>query len=152
MNKEKGQPIISDPVRWCLAGILVFAAVGHLQNPHLVLNDVLNYRIVSGRVAVWVAMLLPFCELALAAILCARVPPTVGFGMATVLFGVFAASQWIAWFRELPIDCGCFGGFVRRQIGPASLVLVNAMFLVSVVGAITGCIISNREKVVRGYH
>ncbi len=132
------RPTIIDAVRWCVAAILLLAGAGHVQNPHLVLHDVLNYELMIGIAAVWIAILLPFCEFALAALLLSNCSHRPVFALAALMFGIFAAAQWSAWSRGLVIDCGCLGGLSRRPIGAWSLLFLSSLFAVSAAGAVAG--------------
>jgi|GEM_PF-1848387 len=124
--------------RMVAAALLTVAGAAHLEHPQLFLRDLLQYRLVGGQVAVWLASVIPFGELAIAVLLFSRIGNRWALGSAALLFGLFSAAQWSAWTRGLAIDCGCFGAYARNEIGPASLTLVSAMFAGCLLGSVFG--------------
>ncbi len=93
------------------------------------------YRLIPGPTAVWLAVILPFLELGVAILLLSKIPGRWSLLMACMLLSMFVGAQGSAWARGLDIDCGCFGGLVRRQIGLESLTFVGLMFLLAVIAA-----------------
>jgi len=116
-----------EAIRHGLAAVFVFSAVSHLQNTNLFLLDILNYQILNGRAAILVAGTLPFLELVIALLLCSRISSQLPAVAAWLLLILFFGVQWSAWSRGLIIDCGCFGGIVRSEIGFQSLFLTGIL-------------------------
>lgn len=125
-------------LRTLLAGVFAFSALSHLKHPWLLLDHVLAYRLVSGWPAVVVALFLPLLETLLAALLLSRLERWWAGGLCLFVLLVFAAAQVSALARGLQIECGCFGGVVRREIGWEALGFLVLMMVCSALLAFPG--------------
>jgi uncharacterized membrane protein YphA (DoxX/SURF4 family) len=107
MNK-KLERTIAVILRWSLALVFLYAAVGKLANPKLFAEQIDNYRLLPWILVGLTAVILPWLEL---------------FTALALLFGRWlrGASLWImamnlvfivaimsAMLRGLDIECGCF--------------------------------------------
>lgn len=73
------------------------------------LASVYSYQIVlPDWLAEGIAVVLPWVEILLGAALLAGVCPVVTLSAAGAVLAGFTALTAQAWWRELPIDCGCF--------------------------------------------
>ena len=95
-------------LRLVLGGLFLWAGLSKLGSPLQTLATVYSYQIVlPDLLASLIAAALPWMEILLGAALLAGVwlPVATGWTAALLLFfGVMTAQ---AWWRELPIDCGC---------------------------------------------
>ena len=91
-------------------GVFVYAGVLKALDPTLFLLDVRSFNLLPDPFAAWLALGLPWLEIA------AGVAVMLGVGRLgglTVLLGlllVFLIVIGISWARGLDISCGCFGG------------------------------------------
>ena len=95
-------------IRILLGGLFLAAGVSKVGQPLQTLATVYSYQIVlPDRLAETVAHTLPWVEILLGIGLLAGLwlPVTVGLTAAVLLVFTLLTAQ--AWWRELPIDCGC---------------------------------------------
>lgn len=123
-------------LRFAFAGLLAFSAFAHFQSPYVFLEDVLSYRILSGWSAVWLAVLLPTAELTVSIFLFSQAVEKFSFGLCICMFSAFFVAQASTLYRGLSIDCGCFGGLVRREVGYGSVGFLACLLVLSVIGMI----------------
>ncbi len=96
-------------LRLVLGGIFLFAGLSKLGATMQTLAAVYSYQIVlPDWVANGVAVFLPWVELAIGAALISGLGMPVVLPVAALVLGVFTVLTAQAWWRELPIDCGCF--------------------------------------------
>ena len=95
-------------LRWLIAAVLVWAALGKLANLQEFFGALLAYRLpVPASLLRLVAIVLPWLELLCGLSLAAGLRTRPALGWAAVLFVVFALCTLQAWWRGLAIDCGC---------------------------------------------
>lgn len=95
-------------IRMLLGGIFLAAGLSKVGAPLQMLATIYSYQIVMPDwVANTVAHTLPWMEILLGLAMLAGVwlPVTTGWIVATL--AVFTVLTAQAWWRELPIDCGC---------------------------------------------
>jgi hypothetical protein len=95
-------------LRLLLGGLFLWAGLSKLGSPLQTLATVYSYQIVLPDLfAALVAAALPWMEILLGAALLAGIwlQVATGWTAATLLF--FSGMTAQAWWRELPIDCGC---------------------------------------------
>lgn len=95
--------------RLCLVWIFIRAGLPKVQDPVAFAASIDGYRIISGSLSMWVAILLPWLEIVIAVGL---LTPWLRRGSAilmALLLGLFIALHTSAWARGLDINCGCFG-------------------------------------------
>jgi putative oxidoreductase len=96
-------------LRWMLALVLIWAALGKIANPHEFHTAILAYRIplpeVLSRTA---AIIIPWLELLCGLILAANFRRHAALFWAFALFASFTIITGQAWARGLQIHCGCF--------------------------------------------
>ena len=95
-------------LRLVLGGLFLWAGVSKLGSPLTTLATIYSYQIVlPDLLASLIAAALPWMEILLGAALLAGVwlPVATGWTAALLLFFTVMTAQ--AWWRELPIDCGC---------------------------------------------
>ena len=94
--------------RLIVAAAFILAALPKIQDPAAFTTSVEGYRVVTGDLAVWVALALPWLELVAGFGL---LIPQVRRGSAlviTLLLITFIVLHASAWARGLDINCGCF--------------------------------------------
>lgn len=117
--------------------LLLTSAIAHLQNPYHFLAAVLDYQILSNRLAVFASGILPFLHICIATslLLMPRVEKT--FLTAGVLFTAYTLGQFAALFEGRNISCGCFGfEETASEIGWSSLLLSSSIVASCIVGAL----------------
>jgi hypothetical protein len=114
-----------------LAGVLFWSAAAHLANPYHFLASVYEYQLVGQTAGTWIATLVPFVQLVVAACLVTRVALPGALLTASVMFLAFTSAQGIALARGLEINCGCFGPGGGIQVGAASLATSGALCLLA---------------------
>ena len=95
-------------IRLVLGGLFLAAGLSKLGAPLKVLANIYAYQIViPDWLANTVAHALPWMEILLGLAMLAGLwlPVTAGWIAATLIFFTILTAQ--AWWRELPIDCGC---------------------------------------------
>lgn len=95
-------------LRLVLGGLFLWAGLSKLGSPLQTLATVYSYQIVlPDLLASLIAAALPWMEVLLGAALLAGVWLPVATGWTAALLLFFSVMTAQAWWRELPIDCGC---------------------------------------------
>lgn len=95
-------------IRLLLGGLFLAAGLSKVGQPLQTLATVYSYQIVlPDWTANAIAHTLPWMEMLLGLGLLAGVWLPVTVGGTAALLGVFTVLTFQAWWRELPIDCGC---------------------------------------------
>jgi uncharacterized membrane protein YphA (DoxX/SURF4 family) len=95
--------------RLCLVWIFIRAGLPKVQDPTAFAASIDGYRIISGTLSMWVAIVLPWLEIVIAFGL---LTPWLRRSSAILIAGLlclFIALHTSAWARGLDINCGCFG-------------------------------------------
>lgn len=96
-------------VRLVLAAAFILAALPKIQDPVAFAAAVDGFRVVSGELTMWIALLLPWIELVIGLGLLVH-QLRLGSGLIIgVLLVAFMGLHLSAWSRGLDISCGCFG-------------------------------------------
>jgi len=114
-----------------IAGILFWSGAEHLKNPYAFLTSVLRYRLVTGQVAVVVAMVLPVLQRVIAGMMFLGIGRPHSFVWAASLLTVFTGVQLSALVRGMEIGCGCFGAANETPISWLSLGRVAVLAVLS---------------------
>ena len=94
--------------RLIASAAFILAALPKIQDPAAFAISVEGYRVVTGNLAVWIALALPWLELVAGFGL---LIPQIRRGSALViilLLMTFIVLHASAWMRGLDINCGCF--------------------------------------------
>lgn len=95
--------------RWVLAGIFLYAAFPKILDPLGFAQDIANYQILPDVLVNLTAILLPWIEAFAALALLSGFAADGAVLLVTLQMVAFIAMLAQAWFRDLDIDCGCFG-------------------------------------------
>jgi uncharacterized membrane protein YphA (DoxX/SURF4 family) len=127
---------VKNGLRWLLAVILVWAALGKIANLHEFYATILAYQMpVAEPLARWVAMVLPWLELLCGLLLMAGSARRAALAWTALMFGVFVLATGQAWLRGLDISCGCFklaflgDGVLAKFVESVKFACVRAVFL-----------------------
>lgn len=118
--------------RLVLAWVFIWAAIPKLQDPVAFSASIEGFRIVSGSLAMWVAIILPWLELVVGlGLITPWLRQASACTMASLLL-LFVALHASAWTRGLDINCGCFGESTE-SLGYHWLILRNlALLLITI--------------------
>jgi uncharacterized membrane protein YphA (DoxX/SURF4 family) len=103
-------PWCSTVARLVLAGVWAWAGIAKLGDPDAAVRAVRAYEILPEWMVKPFAWGLPFVELGLAALLLVGLATRPAAWASVALLAIFMAGIVSAWWRNLQIDCGCFGG------------------------------------------
>jgi hypothetical protein len=124
-------PVLSWVVRLVLAAVFAAAALSKLAALSPFEGIVRNYRILPERLVVPFARSLPFVELAVAfGLLFEPLRPAAAITCALLLIAFMVAMAINIRRGRTAIDCGCFIGHSRQQIG-WPLVVRNGVLLIA---------------------
>ena len=110
MNRGRIFDVVGTLARLGLAAVWGISGAVKAVDPDQTYVAVRAYDVLPPAGVEVVAALLPWFELALAALLLAGIGTRVVAGLSVVLLLAFVAGVTQAWVRGLSIDCGCFGG------------------------------------------
>jgi hypothetical protein len=95
-------------LRLLIGGLFLWAGLSKLGSPLQTLATVYSYQVVlPDLLASLVAAALPWMEILLGTALLAGIWLPVATGWTATLLVFFSMMTAQAWWRELPIDCGC---------------------------------------------
>lgn len=124
-----------------LVTLFAFTATQKLGDYRASATSVAAYRILPGSIATAAGVLLPWLEIAVAALLVAPATRSAG-GVATVLLGgVFLTASISVMARGLVTDCGCAGTQTSR-VNAETAIRASSIVIAGLVVAIAGGSIS----------
>jgi len=95
-------------LRLLIGGLFLWAGLSKLGSPLQTLATVYSYQVVlPDLIASLVAASLPWMEILLGTALLAGIWLPVATGWTATVLVFFSMMTAQAWWRELPIDCGC---------------------------------------------
>lgn len=102
------RPIWPAALRWLIAIVLIWAALGKLANVHEFFTSLLAYRLPLPLIAVKIAaIVLPWIEILCGLLILANHKTPAALAWALTLFVIFTVATGQAWIRGLHIACGC---------------------------------------------
>ncbi len=128
--------VLSLILRIVLALALVYSGATKALAPFAFLDAVLRYELIGGQVAIFVAAILPWLEIACGVALLTRRTASAAGWIAAAMGLVFVAAQLIALARGLEIACGCVGGAASEPIGAFSLIRAALVFVAGLAVAV----------------
>lgn len=101
--------IVRGILRLTLAAIFLAAAVPKILDPAAFATNIESYLILPDQLVNAVALVLPWMEFLLAALLVCRVWLDTALSLSALLLAVFLGAIASAHLRGIDLDCGCFG-------------------------------------------
>ena len=95
--------------RLVLAWVFIRAGLPKVQDPAVFAVSIDGFRIMSGSLTLWVAVVLPWLELIIGIGLLTPWLRRASAWLIAALLGLFITLHASAWARGLDINCGCFG-------------------------------------------
>ena len=116
-------------LRFGFAAILLVAAWSKILNPFAFAENVVQYRVLSLNLSLWVAVFIPFLEAVVALLLVSGFFLRATVWINGLLMFVFWGLVMQAYFRGLDINCGCF---TQRGESPIDMLKIgeNTLFLI----------------------
>ena len=116
--------------------ILAWAGLAKIGDPRAFADQVHNFRLLPVALENLAAMTLPWIELVAALALILGIRARAGAMLATALLAVFTAAVLSALWRDLDIECGCFGTHDASRVGWVKVGQNLAMLAVAALGSL----------------
>lgn len=97
-------------LRWCLAAVFFAAGWLKLRDPLAFADSIDSFHLLPAHGITLLALGLPIFEMLIAALLALNRQTSVAAAGVMAMTAVFAFALGSAMLRQLPVDCGCFGG------------------------------------------
>lgn len=107
--------------RLILGGVFVYAGVSKVVAPREFAEIVVSYHILSAKVAIYFAYVLPWVEIMLGILLVLGLGVKKAALILSVLLIAFIGAVLIRHFNGLAVSCGCFS---PKSSGPVSIFLI----------------------------
>ncbi len=114
--------------RWVLGGVFIVAGGLKVGDPRAFLEAVGNYRLAPHALALTLALLLPWLEIACGLALITRRLMHGALAWIIAMLCAFMAAVAAVWIRGIDIECDCFGPLVARETY-AGIMLQDAALL-----------------------
>jgi uncharacterized membrane protein YphA (DoxX/SURF4 family) len=108
-------------LRLLLGGLLLIAGITKLIDRDAFRFAVADYDILPGSLARPFALLVPFAEVGLGALLLIGLFTVPAAALAIPLFASFSVAIGVNMLRGRHLDCHCFGSTTSDRVGPAAL-------------------------------
>lgn len=95
--------------RLVVAWVFISAGLPKVQDPIAFAASIDGFRIISGSLSLWTAVVLPWFEIIIGIGLLTPWLRRASASLIALLLGLFIALHASAWIRGLDINCGCFG-------------------------------------------
>ena len=92
-----------------IGGLFIYTGVIKAIGPVEFARDIDNYKMLPWRVAVWLALYLPWLEIFCGLALITRILYRGSVFIVTGLISLFIIASIVAKARGLDVSCGCFG-------------------------------------------
>lgn len=135
--------------RLILSAAFILAALPKIQDPAAFAASVEGYRVVTGNLTIWIALVLPWLEL------------VTGFGLLipqirrgsiliiALLLIVFTVLHASAWARGLDINCGCFSPHDSEKAPDYLWLILRNLGLLAACVCVLICDWQNRQLRIR---
>ena len=100
---------ISQVIAILIGALFIYAGAVKIIDPVEFARDIDNYKTLPWRVAVWLALYLPWLEIFCGLALITRVLYRGSVFIVTGLISLFIIASIVAKARGLDVSCGCFG-------------------------------------------
>lgn len=121
-------------LRIILGLIFIFSGVEKISNPAEFAQSIENYRLLPIISINLIAIILPWLELISGMLLLFGIKSKENSIIITSMMIVFTSAVIIAIFRNLDIDCGCFGTLAAQKVGfrkvIENIVLISIGFII----------------------
>ena len=118
--------------RLALAAVFVWAAVPKLLEPASFAESVSNYHLLPESLVGVAAALVPAMELVIAAALVAGWGARGAGVAAAAMLSVFTVGMIQAMARGIDLECGCFGGAAKMEVGWGTVLRNTALIALAV--------------------
>jgi len=130
--------------RLVLGAVFAYAAFTKLRQPWVLFAISINsYQILPEWAAVFLAHTLPWFEMALGLVLLTGVKLRWTAAAAASLLIFFFAAMLRAYFKNMGIDCGCFG--FGERLGPLTIARDATLLALAIALAATAFFVRRRE-------
>ena len=109
MNRRLAHSVIRGLLRLIVSAVFLWAALPKLLDPASFAIDIAAYQLTGAGLSLWIAIALPWTELAAAIGLLAPWTRRASGLLLCGLLLLFIGLHLSAWARGLDIACGCFG-------------------------------------------
>ena len=116
-------------MRLCIGCLFLWSSVSKIVRPYDFLSNVYEYELVTPKVGVAVAVMLPWLELAIGMCLVGGIFLVGAFLAGSFLGAVFVFVQASVLHRGLSINCGCFGSSDSSFVSYGTLARTCLIFL-----------------------
>lgn len=97
-----------------VGGLFIWAGILKIIEPLEFARNISNYRILSPKLSLLVAIILPWIELLSGISIIIGVMRRASALLISLLLVGFIALIGVTMFRGISVDCGCFGSFSRK--------------------------------------
>ena len=97
--------------------LLIIASIDKIRHPYIFAENVENYLVLGEGLSRWVAVWLPYLEVATGALLILGIWLDAAAATNLILMSIFLILVSQAYFRGLDIRCGCFFVEGEAKIG-----------------------------------
>jgi hypothetical protein len=146
MNGQGGSWVLF--ARIVLGAFLAWGAMAKIERPYGFLNAVYKYELTSPKVGLIVAVVLPWTEALIGALLLVGAFRGGSLLMAFVLMAIFVAAQVEVIHKRLPVACACFGPDSDEMITYRSVCRTTLLGLLAFAGFVALAV--NRVKIAQG--
>jgi len=118
-----------------LAAIFIASSFPKLRNPHLFLDSVYGYELLGPSAGIFIAIIVPWLELVIAANLLIGIFVEGTLLAAFILAVIFTFANTWAVVRGIKVSCGCFGADPSMtSVSWTTVVISAAVGLAAVAG------------------
>ncbi|QQL43868.1 DoxX family protein [Sulfuriroseicoccus oceanibius] len=117
--------------RVLMAGFFLISGALKMVDLQRFHDAVINYHLVDGPLAEWVALSVPTAEVVLGVLLLFNLFPLGTLFSLIAMMITFTVAIGMAWSRDLDINCGCFGKLSDQSMDyPLSIALNSGIIVV----------------------
>lgn len=91
-----------------LGMIWIYASLYKIAHPELFYENIVNYQIIKGTVAAWIALWFPFYELFMGILILTGIWRKEALFLSFITLIIFALVIAVTIGRGIHINCGCF--------------------------------------------
>lgn len=114
---------------YLIIGVLFISGIAKLYNPSSFINTLKIINILTPRINIFIATILPIIEIFISSILLFKIYVRYALIIASILFGFFFVFSIYGYIIGLTNDCGCFGNLLKSNFG-ITQILRDLFFLI----------------------